>query len=334
MLEEAAFLEAIRANSDDDTTRLVYADWLDERDDPHAAFVRLHLALRSVGPDHVQRFAAERELSVLRMACAREWLTVIEPERAHLYASPPQRHSCSCFQGLFGPEPPKKKAPVEFHTEPQDTECDAWKRLCELVETAAADGRTDFEPRRELDADAWVQIVTLPPTIAKLKSVRRLHLYGSHLVRIPPEIGEMDSLVEFVPYTSYRLHWYPYEITRCKKLRDSTVSTRALYGNNKHHPPFPRLMPGRHAGRVEPTELPLKCSAPGTIRRCSVCDQPFEDRRQHRVWITLRAATDDLPMLVNACSSDCIARLPTPRAGYTKRPHRGGTSRQQQQTVV
>lgn len=39
-------------------------------------------------------------------------------------------------------------------------------------------------------------------------------LYGSNLVRIPPEIGAMTSLEEFTPYTSYRLHWVPYEITR------------------------------------------------------------------------------------------------------------------------
>lgn len=51
MSDEVAFLNAIRANPDDDTTRLVYADWLDDRDDPRGAFVRLHLALRSVAPD-------------------------------------------------------------------------------------------------------------------------------------------------------------------------------------------------------------------------------------------------------------------------------------------
>jgi uncharacterized protein (TIGR02996 family) len=330
MSDEAAFLGAIRASPDDDTTRLVYADWLDDRADPRGAFVRLHRALRSVAPDHVQRGAAERELSVLRKDCPRDWLAVVEPERSHLYAAPPVRPRCTCFRGLYDPESEQKPAPVEFHTEPQDTECSAWKRLCELIERAATDGLTEFAPRRELGEDAWTQIVTLPPSIAKLKRVRSLHLYGSHLVRIPPEIGEVTELTEFVPYTSYRLHWYPYEITRCKKLRDSTVSTRALYGNFKYRPAFPRLEPGLHAGRVEPAELPLKCSAPGTLRRCSVCEKPFEDRRQHRVWLSLRVATDVLPLLVNACSAECVGRLPPPAEGYTKRPHRGGSSRQQQ----
>jgi hypothetical protein len=185
-----------------------------------------------------------------------------------------------------------------------------------------------------METSDLASIVSLPPTIAKLKKLKRLRLGASHLLRIPPEIGELTSLRVFETYMSYRLHWYPYEITRCKNLRDSTVSTRALYGNKKYYPPFPRLEPGMFAGRVEPTELPLKCFAPGLVRRCSVCDKPFEDRRQYRVWITLRVATDDLPLLVNACSAECIGQLPTPRAGYTKRPHRGGTSRQQQQTSV
>jgi uncharacterized protein (TIGR02996 family) len=41
MSDEAAFLKALRENPGDDTTRLVYADWLDERNDPRAEFIRL-----------------------------------------------------------------------------------------------------------------------------------------------------------------------------------------------------------------------------------------------------------------------------------------------------
>jgi uncharacterized protein (TIGR02996 family) len=41
MSEEAAFLATLKANPADDTARLVYADWLDERDQPHkAAYLR------------------------------------------------------------------------------------------------------------------------------------------------------------------------------------------------------------------------------------------------------------------------------------------------------
>ena len=40
MPEEAAFLDALRDTPDDDTTRLVYADWLDERGDARATYLR------------------------------------------------------------------------------------------------------------------------------------------------------------------------------------------------------------------------------------------------------------------------------------------------------
>src|SRR4051812_31227057 len=45
MSDEATFLEALKANPADDTARLVYADWLDEHDEPaKAEFLRLTVA--------------------------------------------------------------------------------------------------------------------------------------------------------------------------------------------------------------------------------------------------------------------------------------------------
>ena len=46
---------------------------------------------------------------------------------------------------------------------------DGWKRLLELIERAAEDGREVFAPGRELEWNDWIQIVTLPATISKLK---------------------------------------------------------------------------------------------------------------------------------------------------------------------
>jgi uncharacterized protein (TIGR02996 family) len=40
MSDEAAFLRAVRSSPPDDTARLVYADWLDDRDDPRGAYLR------------------------------------------------------------------------------------------------------------------------------------------------------------------------------------------------------------------------------------------------------------------------------------------------------
>jgi hypothetical protein len=113
---------------------------------------------------------------------------------------------CGCLE--YAPRR-RARGSTRFHPEHQDTSAPGWTRLLELVEQAADDGREVFTPLVELTAAQRRQVITLPPTIAKLKAVKHLVLYRSDLVRIPPEIGEMDSLEEFNPYTSYRLHWFP-----------------------------------------------------------------------------------------------------------------------------
>lgn len=56
------------------------------------------------------------------------------------------------------------------------------------------------------------------------------------------------------------------------------------------------------------------------IHRCSVCDHPIAQVGLHQVWISLRVATDVLPLLVSACSSVCVAELPD-GAGRATSPH-------------
>jgi len=178
--------------------------------------------------------------------------------------------------------------------------------------------------------EAESQVITLPPTIGKLKSVKRLVLTRTCLVRIPPEIGDMENLVEFDPYTSHRLHWFPYEITRCAKLDESRVSTRALYGNYKYRPPFPRLeQPLSSTAGVDLSNLrPERYGAPA-ITTCSICRASLAQTGLHQVWISLDVGTDVLPLLVNACSANCVARLPPSALGYVSGPHMGGLSLEQ-----
>ncbi|ONI92244.1 hypothetical protein ALI22I_05240 [Saccharothrix sp. ALI-22-I] len=212
---------------------------------------------------------------------------------------------------------------VSFHGDRQDTTAEGWRHLLALIDEAAADGRTVFAPFTEMSASARRQVVTLPPTIAKLTAVKRLVLYGTNLVRIPPEIGAMTGLEVFEPYTSHRLHWYPYELTRCTRLADSTVSTRVLYGNFKFRPPFPALRPVTGAGQADFAALDPGVWGAAAVRTCSVCDGPV-DRELRQVWISRRVGTDVLPLLVNACSATCVATLPEPERGYVPTPHTGG----------
>ena len=234
-----------------------------------------------------------------------------------------ERLYCECLEK-------HDQAPITvtiFHAELQDEQADGWKQLLDLVDTAAADGREEFAPFREMTMEARSQVITLPPTIAKLKRVRSLTLYGSYLVRLPPEIGEMESLEEFTPYRSMRLHWFPYEIIRCARLVRSSVSTRALYGNYKHRPPFPQLeRPMKSTAGLDLEHVtPLRYGA-SSIRACSVCRAPLAQTGWHQVWISLKVGTDVLPLLVNACSVACVGQLPATPPGYVSGPHAGGQS--------
>ena len=119
----------------------------------------------------------------------------------------------------------------------------------------------------------------------------------------------MTALEEFEPYTSYRLHWFPYEITHCTKLKDSTVSTRALYGNYTYRPPFPRLP-------IVASEIIPKS--------CSVCRGMFQSSAPQQFWVSVVVATDVLPLLIHACSDECVRNLPKSANGYVPEPHQGG----------
>ena len=231
----------------------------------------------------------------------------------------PARDVCRCV----GYSAATRPASATFHPERQDTQSRGWQRLLALIDEAAADGRTVFKPFVELSAAERREIITLPPTIAALTEVRHLVLYGTNLVRIPPEIGAMISLEMFEPYSSHRLHWYPYELTRCAGLRGSTVSTRVLYGNVKFRPPFPMLRPVTTVVEADFTHLDPGVWGADAVGTCSVCAGPV-DQELHQRWISLAVATDVLPMLVNACSTTCLAALPPARSGYVATPHCGG----------
>lgn len=123
---------------------------------------------------------------------------------------------CSCF-GYAHVQVPARE--VRFHPERQDTSAPGWLHMLALIDDAAADGREVFRPLVEMSLEERRQVITLPPSVGKLTAVKHLVLYRSNLVRLPPEIGAMASLEVFEPDPSPRLHWFPYELTRCGTLR-------------------------------------------------------------------------------------------------------------------
>lgn len=201
----------------------------------------------------------------------------------------------------------------------QDRSTRAWQVLCNYVDELAQTGEPEFSPAERLGPKLFAQIHTLPESISKLEKVTKMWLYGSQLKRIPPEIGLMKSLKFFDPYTSYHLHWFPYEITYCKNLKDSRISTRALFGNIKYRNEFPNL---KHN--------PVRYH--GDQLHCSICQSPIKYEETNQLWISLRIATDVVPLLVNSCSTECESKLPIPPENYVPGPHKGGRHLQQPMT--
>jgi uncharacterized protein (TIGR02996 family) len=74
MHDPDAFLEAIRADPDNELLRLMYADWLDERGEPRADFIRGQVALAAAGPDDPCRPELEAGVRALLHDNQDEWL--------------------------------------------------------------------------------------------------------------------------------------------------------------------------------------------------------------------------------------------------------------------
>jgi hypothetical protein len=196
-----------------------------------------------------------------------------------------------------------------MHVEAQDQSAAGWAQVTDLIGRLARTDAPILEPSAQIPWEDWMRVVTLPAQVESLTHVLEVRLYGSHLRRLPPEIGRMASLRELDIYTCYSLHWLPYEVTRCANLRASRMSTRALYGNRKTRLPFPRLS--------EPIEVLLPATG-------SVCAQPFGARTPQPFWTTQRVGTDYVPLLIHSCSSTCIDAVPYAPSGFFKRPHKGG----------
>lgn len=193
----------------------------------------------------------------------------------------------------------------------QDRSSYAWQKLCEYITLTAENNNEVFDPREYLGYELYSQIYTLPESIATLKNVKILNLYGSSLRRIPPEVGQMVALERFDPYTSNSLCWFPYEITDCKHLTQSRVSTRIIYGNFKNRKPFPDL-----------SDNPLRYHQP-TVK-CSICKTVLNYEQVSQFWISLQVGSDILPLLANICSAACLTQLPQPLPGCVPFPHKGG----------
>jgi uncharacterized protein (TIGR02996 family) len=80
-MSDDPFLRALRERPDDDETRLVYADWLEERGDPASAsrarFIRLERALAALAEGDSRRAALSAQLRQLAERIEPGWLAAV-----------------------------------------------------------------------------------------------------------------------------------------------------------------------------------------------------------------------------------------------------------------
>lgn len=82
MTDDRAFIDAILAAPDDTALRLVYADWLEERGDLRAEFLRLDVeARRGGGVPHRRVRKLRARLRELRPEISRDWLAFLDRTR-------------------------------------------------------------------------------------------------------------------------------------------------------------------------------------------------------------------------------------------------------------
>lgn len=91
MPEDEPFIRAILATPDDRTVRLVYADWLDDRGDPRAEYLRLQSRIVGMLPGSDERRAAREQLTALQHGFPSWWLAAMgffavprEPNRGRI----------------------------------------------------------------------------------------------------------------------------------------------------------------------------------------------------------------------------------------------------------
>lgn len=189
-----------------------------------------------------------------------------------------------------------------------------------------AERRTFADDVLELDLSC-LQADALPRAVYKFRNLRRLVCYGSKITHVSPQVALLRNLKEFIPYTSYGLHWLPFEI-RHTRTRKAHISRRALYGfleyrQHRSLNPVPRLPWPRGAkalteiaarvvlghGLHEREELTLPMlEYLRTAHRCSYCRGPYWDTF-YPCWTFW--TWDRVPLLALACSVECALQVQT-----------------------
>jgi uncharacterized protein (TIGR02996 family) len=188
-----SFLSAIRADPDSDTPRLVFADWLEERDDPRSDMLRLSCGFAAEKHNSPQRDALETQLEAWQDAWLEPWLgpltDQVRIERGLFLLFPNDECPFDYYRKLVGPDLcgwvwGLQCNPVDDRTV---TDLTAWPRLPSLYLSGARQ-LTDAGARQlarmtclqflGLDIDNGVLTPAGLEPLARLDNLRTLVLMG------------------------------------------------------------------------------------------------------------------------------------------------------------
>jgi uncharacterized protein (TIGR02996 family) len=114
MPDAEAFLRAIIENPDDDSPRLIYADWLDENGDPdRAEFIRVQIALARNGSQTRADLPLIVRENVLQKRHLREWHALMPHARFSCQRGFVHEVRASTFEFVEMAEQIYRRAPVE-----------------------------------------------------------------------------------------------------------------------------------------------------------------------------------------------------------------------------
>lgn len=114
--DDRAFLRGIMSNPAELTAWLVYADWLDEHDDPRAEFLRLEVKRLAHDTSQTERFGIVARLEELRSALDPDWVAIFDRPRVE-----------NCDK-LFAFKCPKQWEKLKGTDDPTVRHCDACQK--------------------------------------------------------------------------------------------------------------------------------------------------------------------------------------------------------------
>jgi uncharacterized protein (TIGR02996 family) len=224
MDSDRAFLDAILAEPDDPSVRLVYADWLDEHGQPERAeFLRNEAAISSLPENDPRRAGLLKRLRDLQSTVGDEWAARIDRARIegcyiHDFIETPQRHgdpSCVVF-AFQCPQEWEKLAPTD---DPLIRHCEACKEPvfhcgsvmlaqqharrghCIAVDSRLVRQKGDVQPNPDLSRYAMVAGILAPPPpsyhIGDRVTIRRGPFGGYHATVRRISLSRLQATVEF-----------------------------------------------------------------------------------------------------------------------------------------